>query len=187
MERALVLIKPDGVERSLIGKVIAQFEEAGLKVTALKMLNASDEQVQKHYTDDESWLVSVGKKTKQSYLDKGIEVKETEREIGLRVRSFLVNEITRSPIVAIVLEGNACAEVARKIAGSTEPKKADPYTIRGRYANDSYSLADKKQRSVRNIVHVSEDSTIAEKEIKVWFSDKEICKCERADEGALYG
>ena len=105
----------------------------------------------------------------------------------MRVRSFLVNELTRSPIVAIVLEGNAAAEVARKIAGGTEPKKADPYTIRGRYSNDSYALADKKQRSVRNIVHVSEDSTIAEKEIKVWFTDKEICKYDRADEEALYG
>ena len=146
-----------------------------------------NDQVSKHYTDDESWLLSVGKKTKQSYLDKGIEVKESEREIGMRVRSFLVNELTRSPIVAMVLEGNAAAEVARKIAGGTEPKKADPYTIRGRYSNDSYALADKKQRSVRNIVHVSEDSTIAEKEIKVWFTDKEICKYDRADEEALYG
>ena len=187
MERALVLIKPDGVERALIGRVIAQFEEAGLKVTALKMLKAGNDQVSKHYTDDESWLLSVGKKTKQSYLDKGIEVKESEREIGMRVRSFLVNELTRSPIVAMVLEGNAAAEVARKIAGGTEPKKADPYTIRGRYSNDSYALADKKQRSVRNIVHVSEDSTIAEKEIKVWFTDKEICAYNRADEEALYG
>ena len=77
---------------------------AGMKVTALKMLKAGNDQVSKHYTDDESWLLSVGKKTKQSYIDKGIEVKESEREIGMRVRSFLVNELTRSPIVAIVLE-----------------------------------------------------------------------------------
>ena len=187
MERALVLIKPDGVERALIGKVIAQFEDAGLKVTALKMLKAGDVQVAKHYTDDESWLLSVGKKTKQSYMDKGITVKESEREIGMRVRSFLVNELTRSPIVAIVLEGNACADVARKIAGATEPRKADPYTIRGRYSNDTYSLADKKQRSVRNIVHVSEDGTIAEKEIKVWFTDNEVCSYKRSDEDVIYG
>ena len=187
MERALVLIKPDGVERALIGRVIAQFEASGLKVTALKMLKPKEATVGKHYTDDEKWLISVGKKTKQSYLDKGIKVKETEREIGMRVRSYLIKELTRSPIVAMVLEGNAAAEVARKIAGSTEPKKAETYSIRGRYSNDSYSLADKKQRSVRNIVHVSEDSDIAEKEIAVWFSKEEICQYGRADEDALYG
>ncbi len=187
MERALVLIKPDGVERALIGRVIAQFEDSGLKVAALKMLKPDDKLVSKHYTDDESWLVSVGKKTKQSYIEKGIKVTESEREIGIRVRSYLVKELTRSPIVAMVLEGNAAAEVARKIAGSTEPKRADPYTIRGRYSNDSYSLADKKQRSVRNIVHVSEDSETAEKEIKIWFTDKEIYEYGRPDEGTIYG
>lgn len=187
MERTLVLMKPDGVERALIGKVIGKFEDAGLKVVALKLLKAKKETVEKHYTEDEEWLLSVGKKTKQSYMDKGQKVDETEREIGLKVRSFLVKELTRGPILAMVLEGNSAAEIARKIGGGTEPRKADPSSIRGMYSVDSYALADAKKRSVRNIVHIAENAEIAEKEIKVWFTDSEICDYKRTDEEAMYG
>jgi nucleoside-diphosphate kinase len=174
MERVLVLIKPDGVEKNIIGKVTAIFEEAGLKVVGMKMLKASGDVVQNHYTDDESWLLSVGKKAKQSYAEKGVEVKESEKEIGMRIRGALVKEITRGPIVAIVFEGTAATEAARKIAGSTEPRRADPSTIRGRFSTDSYEAADREGRPVRNIVHVSENKDIAEKEIAVWFKDTEL-------------
>lgn len=187
MERVLVLIKPDGIERALIGKIVGRFEDAGLKVVAIKMVKAKKETVEKHYTDDEEWLVSVGKKAKQSAIEKGQKVTETEREIGMRVRSSLVKELTRMPIIAFVLEGNAAADVARKIGGGTEPRKADPGSIRGMYSSDSYALADVKKRSVRNIVHISETGAIGEKEIKVWFSDSELCSYKRADEDAMYG
>lgn len=187
MDRALVLIKPDGIERALIGKIIAKFEESGLKVTAMKMVKAKKDTIEKHYTDDEEWLLSVGKKAKQSAIEKGQKVTESEREIGMRVRSLLVKELTRTPIVAFVLEGNACADVARKICGGTEPRKADPSSIRGMWSSDSYALADVKKRSVRNLVHVSENAQIAEMEIKTWFSDSEICNYKRVDEEAMYG
>lgn len=187
MEKVLVLIKPDGVERALVGKIIARFEDCGLKVVALKMLKPTKAMVEKHYTDDENWLVSVGLKTKQSYLEKGIEVKETEREIGMRIRQMLIKGLTDGPIVAFVLEGNSAAEISRKIAGGTEPRKADPSSIRGMYASDSYSLADSKQRPVRNLVHVSENAAIAESEIRIWFSEKELHEYTRADEESQYG
>ncbi|MDE1768444.1 MAG: nucleoside-diphosphate kinase [Candidatus Micrarchaeota archaeon] len=187
MDRALVLIKPDGIERALVGKVITKFEDAGLKITAIKMVKAKKETVEKHYTDDKEWLMSVGTKAKQSAIEKGQKVTETEIEIGMRVRNALVSELTRMPIVAFVLEGNAAADVARKIGGATEPRKADPSSIRGQYASDSYALADIKKRSVRNIVHISENAQIAEKEIKVWFGSSEICSYKRADEDAMYG
>ncbi len=186
MERALVLVKPDGVERALIGAAIKKFEDAGLKVTGLKMVKPTDELVGKHYTDDTEWLMSVGKKTKQAAIERGENVKETEMEIGQRVRSYLIKELTRGIVVAFVLEGNSAAEVARKLAGSTEPRKADPSSIRGTYSTDSYLLADQKKRPVRNIVHVSENAKIAEKEIKLWFKDSEIFKYKRADEEAMY-
>lgn len=174
MERALVLIKPDGVERSLIGKVIGKFEDAGLRVVALKMFKATKETVGNHYVEDTAWLESVGKKTRKSYVEKGMDVRETDREIGMNVRSMLMKELTRAPIVAMILEGNAANFIARKIAGATEPRAADPSSIRGMYANDSYDLADSEKRSVRNIVHVSETPKDAEREIKVWFSTSEI-------------
>ncbi len=187
MERVLVVIKPDGVERALIGKVIVRFEDAGLKVVAMKMLNAKKEMVEKHYTNDEAWLLSVGEKAKKSALEKGQKVTETEREIGVRVRNALIRELTRTPVVAFVLEGNAAADVARKIGGGTEPRKADPGSIRGMYSSDSYALADQKKRSVRNILHISETAEIGEQEIKVWFTESDICKYKRADEEAMYG
>ncbi|MCL5675381.1 MAG: nucleoside-diphosphate kinase [Candidatus Marsarchaeota archaeon] len=187
MERCLVLIKPDGVERALVGKIIGRFEDAGLHVVGLKLMKAEKEKVERHYTDDEGWLVSVGKKAKQAAIDKGEEVTETEKEIGIRVRNALIHELTRMPIVGFVLEGNAAVDVARKICGATEPRKADPGSIRGMYASDSYSLADIKKRSVRNLIHVSESPEIAEKEIGIWFSRNEICPYERADEKAMYG
>ncbi|MCL4375795.1 nucleoside-diphosphate kinase [Candidatus Marsarchaeota archaeon] len=186
MERALVLIKPDGIERALIGNVISKFEISGLKVVGIKMLNATKEMAGKHYAEDEEWLTSVGKKMKASYKEKGEEITEPDRAIGMRVREMLMNELIRVPIIAMVLEGNAANDVARKIAGSTEPRKADPSTIRGMYSSDTYGLADKQKRPVRNIVHVSESKEAAEKEIKVWFKESEIYKYKRADEGAMY-
>lgn len=187
MERALVLVKPDGVERALIGAVIKRFEDSGLKVVGLKMVKPTETVVGKHYTDDKEWLLSVGAKAKQSAKEKGSESEETEMEIGRRIRSLLISELTKGVVVAFVLEGNSAAEAARKIAGGTEPRRADPSSIRGTYSTDSYSMADQKKRPVRNIVHVSENGEIAEKEIKVWFSESELFKYERADEEAMYG
>jgi nucleoside-diphosphate kinase len=186
MERVLVLIKPDGVERAIIGKVISVFEDTGLKVVGMKMLKATSDIIQKHYTDDENWLLSVGSKTKKSYAEKGIEVKESEREIGLRIRSQLISEISKNSIVAIVFEGNSAIEIGRKLAGVTEPRKADPSTIRGKYSSDSYELADKEKRPLRNIVHVSENAEIAKDEIKVWFKENELFDYKRADEDVMY-
>ena len=187
MERVLVVMKPDGIERGLTGAVLKTFEECGLKLVAIKMLKADQTLVGKHYVEDKDWMLSVGKKTKQSALEKGVEMKETEMEIGQRVRQALIRELTRTPVVAFVLEGNAAAEIARKIIGATEPRKADPASIRGKYASDSYGLADGKKRSVRNVVHISEEAKVAEKEIKVWFKDSEFAKYKRTDEDVLYG
>lgn len=187
MDRALVLVKPDGVERALIGAVIKRFEDSGLKVVGLKMVKPTEAVVGSHYTDDKEWLLSVGKKAKQSAKEKGSKSDDTEMDIGRRIRSLLIKELTHGVVVAFVLEGNSAAEAARKIAGGTEPKSADPSSIRGAYSTDSYSMADRKKRPVRNIVHVSENGEIAEKEIKIWFNDSELFKYSRADEESMYG
>ncbi len=185
MENALVLIKPDGVERAVIGKVIARFEETGLKVIGLKMIKASEKQAGSHYADDKEWLLSVGKKATQSNMEKGIATTESEMEIGLRIRSLLIKELSKSPIVAMVLQGNAANDVARKLAGSTEPRKADPSTIRGSLSIDTYGAADSGKRPIRNIVHVSENKEAAEREIKIWFAESELHKYKRCDEDIL--
>ncbi|MGC8495781.1 MAG: nucleoside-diphosphate kinase [Candidatus Micrarchaeia archaeon] len=185
IKRALILVKPDGVYRALIGKAISTLEEAGLKVVALKMVRPDRETAAKHYVANDEWLSSVGKKSKQSYMERGIEVKESELEIGKRIHGQLLDYLTSGPIVAIVVEGNEAPFVARKLMGPTEPKKADPSTFRGRYSSDSYDLGDKMQRPVKNLVHIS-DEEVAEREISVWFKESEISSYKRADEEVLY-
>lgn len=176
MERALVVVKPDGMEKAIIGKIITKMEDCGLRVVGVKMVKANEAIVGKHYAPNEEWLLTVGKNSRAGYEKAGKKVKETDMEIGMRIRSMLMKELTRVPIVAIVFEGNAANKIARKLAGATEPKSADPSTLRGMYANDSYELADKEARPIRNIVHVSDSPESADREIKVWFSDSELFK-----------
>ncbi len=186
MERTLVLIKPDGVYRALIGEIIKRFEQAGLKIVAIKMIKPSKELVGKHYYADKEWLESVGQKTKASYEKEGKIVKETPLEIGMRVRNTLLNYLTGKPVVAMVVEGNEAIFIVRKILGSTEPKSADPGSIRGSLSSDSYAFADSQGRSARNLVHASGDKKDAEREIPIWFSKDEIIEYKRADEDAMF-
>ena len=186
IERSLVLVKPDGVYRAIIGRIIDRFETAGLKVIALKMLRPSREFVGNHYAADDEWLKSVGTKAKASYKEKGIEVKETEIEIGNKVRNQLIDFLADEPVVAMVIEGNCSISIIRKIVGSTEPKTADSGSIRGMYSNDSYDLSDKQDRAMKNIIHASSSVNDAKKEIDVWFKKNEILEYGRADEDAQY-
>ena len=181
MERTLVLVKPEGVKRALIGKVIGRFEDTGLKVTALKMLLPNRDIAGRHYPLDEEWYTNAWKKT-----EKGPEFKETPLQLGERVRSWLIENLISGPVVAMVIAGNDAIASVRKIVGATAPNRADPYSIRGMYSTDSYDLADTRKRVVRTIVHASDSVPTAEREIKVWFTDNEISDYKRADEDAVY-
>ncbi len=186
MERTLVLIKPDGVRRALIGRVIARFESAGLKVSGIKMVVPGRELVAKHYTDSEDWLRSVGAKAKKAYEAKGITPKESEVELGSKVRARLIDYLSSGPVVCMVIEGNESIFAVRKIVGSTEPRSADPSSIRGSLSTDSYALADSLDRPLKNIIHASEDKSSAESEISLWFEESELIKYKRADEDIIY-
>ncbi|MDE1804934.1 MAG: nucleoside-diphosphate kinase [Candidatus Micrarchaeota archaeon] len=186
MERTLVLIKPDGVERALIGKIISKFEDTGLKVVAIKIVKPGKDVVSQHYIEDKAWMEGVGNKTIKSQEAQGIKVKETALQIGQRVRAALMDYLTGQPVVAMVIEGNEAIAMVAKITGATSPVRADPSTIRGAYSSDSYDLADSKKRAVKNIIHASDAKATAEREIKVWFTTKEIIDYKRADEGAMY-
>ncbi|MCL4374050.1 nucleoside-diphosphate kinase [Candidatus Marsarchaeota archaeon] len=185
IKRVLVLVKPDGVYKALIGKAISMLEAAGLKVVAIKMVKPDKNMAAKHYIADEGWLLNTGKKAKASYLEKGQPVKESELEIGKRVHSWLLDYIISGPVVAIVFEGNEAPFIAKKLLGPTEPRKADPSTFRGKYSSDSYDLADARKRAVKNLVHISDEET-AEREIHVWFKDSEISNYKRIDEDLMY-
>lgn len=186
MEKTLVLIKPDGVYRALIGRIISRFEDSGLKVVAIKMVKPEKEVTDLHYSSDEDYLKSVGTKTKESFKKSGREVKESELEIGQRVRGYLLDYITMKPVVAMVVEGNDAIYVVRKIVGSTEPKTADPGSLRGSLSSDSYELADASGRPVRNIIHAAANKSDADKEIALWFKKNELIEYKRIDHDAQY-
>ncbi|MGC8675981.1 MAG: nucleoside-diphosphate kinase [Candidatus Micrarchaeia archaeon] len=186
IERTLVLIKPDGVYRSLVGRIITEFENAGLKIVAMKLVKPTKELAMKHYPADEGWYNALWEKTKKSFEEQGKQFNETPQQTGDRVRGYLVDYIAGKPVVAMVVEGNEAIQNVRKLAGATSPSKADPSTIRGKYTTDSYDLADYKGRAVKNIVHASDGKDTAEREIGTWFDESEIVEYKRADEDVMY-
>lgn len=174
IERTLAIIKPDGVQRGLVGNIIHRFERTGLKIIAMKMVWADKKLVGEHYTDDTAYLESVGQKALFAARDRGIELKETALEIGQRVRASNMRYISTGPVVAFVLEGNTAVQSVRNVIGGTNPLTADIGTIRGDLTIDDFTQADAEQRSVRNLMHASGDMAEAEREIPLWFTNKEL-------------
>ncbi len=192
MEKTFVMVKPDGVNRGLIGEVITRFERAGLKLVGLKMVHPTKEMVKNHYPSTEKWFTIVGEKTLTSYKEMGLNPAEhlgTDKagEIGRIVKGWLVDFISSSPVVCMVWEGNHAIQNVRRLVGNTLPIKANPGTIRGDFTCDSPDLANMKNRPIRNIVHASGDPEEAHNEINLWFTDKELHTYKRADEEIMFG
>ncbi|MBI5134322.1 MAG: nucleoside-diphosphate kinase [Candidatus Taylorbacteria bacterium] len=187
-ERTLAVIKPDGVQRGLIGEIIGRFERIGLKVVATKMMVLSSDFVEKHYTLDPEWRRITGEKTIKSYADKGLKhpVSEDPIKVTEVILAKLKKYMTSGPVVALVLEGAHSVEVVRKLVGSTEPLSSDVGTIRGDFVLDSYRMADSDGRSVRNLIHASGSPKEAEQEIPHWFSKGEIVDYKHVQEKIIY-
>ncbi|MCS7171956.1 MAG: nucleoside-diphosphate kinase [Armatimonadetes bacterium] len=189
-ERTLLVVKPDGVQRGLVGEILGRLERAGLKIVGLKMLRASRGLLEQHYPDREDFLRTLGTKTKEAFETYGLDVRErmgTEDlvEIGARVRSWLIEFMASGPVVAAVIEGVHAVSAVRKLVGKTLPIFADPGTIRGDFSTDSPALANLELRPVRNLVHASGTLEEAAHEIGLWFAEEEIHPYRRADEGVL--
>jgi len=150
LQRSLILLKPDALDRGIIGEILTRFERVGAKIVGLKMLVSKEDTAKKHYTDD------------------------LAKRRGEAVRQRMIDMITMGPIVAVVLEGIEMIEVGRKMVGATEPKSAAPGTIRGDYAHVSYGYADNKNIGVFNLIHASSSPEDAEAEINVWFKPEEL-------------
>ena len=155
-QRALVVIKPDGVQRSLVGEVISRYERVGLKLVGMRMLVPNEALVRAHYQLDPQWKRKVGEKLVNSARERGIALDtEDPVEHGERVLLRLSRYMTSGPVVAMVWQGAHAVDVVRKITGGTEPRSSDVGTIRGDFMLDSYEMANADERSVRNIVHAS--------------------------------
>jgi nucleoside-diphosphate kinase len=152
MERTLILIKPDAMQRGLAGEILTRFERMGLKIIAVKMLRPDREHYYHHY-ETISKMVS---RYSQEIFDINTE--------------FMM----QGPVIAAVLEGIEAVAAVRKMVGDTQPKTAAPGTIRGDYSHISYDHANAHNVGLPNLLHASGDPAEAEQEIKHWFSDDEL-------------
>lgn len=185
-ERSLVLLKPDTVQRSLVGEVIKRFEQTGLKIVAMKMIVPTEAQLLTHYNKDNAWYERKGKGIVEELTAQGKEITKEPMEYGKDIIRTIVRYMTAAPVVAMILEGNKAVSVVTKIVGTTEPSTSDVGTIRGDYTIDSYSHATFENRAVRNLVHQSESPEEAEREIAIWFANTEMMNYVTAQERILY-
>jgi len=188
-ERTLVFLKPDGVQRGLVGEVVRRFERAGLRIAGMKMVRAPRALLDRHYPSDEGFLRTIGGKTREAFEAAGLDVrKETGTDdpvaIGRQVREWLIVFVGSAPVVAFVLEGTHAVAVVRKLVGDTLPFRAAPGTIRGDFSADSPTVANLQKRPVRNLVHASGTVEEAAAEISLWFAPGDLHDYERID-GAL--
>ena len=158
IEKSLVIIKPDGVERSLVGEIINRFENTGLKIIGMKMVWIDKKFAEQHYS---------AHKSKPFFKE-------------------LVDFITEGPVVAVVFEGVHAVENVRRLVGSTSPHESAPGTIRGDFAHISMAYASKKGLGGKNVVHASGSKKEADEEIKLWFTNEELHSYTTVDEKHVF-
>lgn len=185
-ERTLVILKPDAVQRGLIGETIKRIEKTGLKLIAMKLVMAKEEQLWSHYNKDDAWYIKKGEQTIEEKKSLGLPVEKEAIEYGKDIIRALVNFMSCGPIVPMIFEGNQAVGVVKKIVGSTEPLTSEAGTIRGDYTLDSYNLANVDGRAVRNLIHCSDPVEDAQREIPIWFNDDEILNYRLVAEQILY-
>lgn len=186
-EQTLIIIKPDGVQRSLIGEIIKRYERIGLKLVAVKMLVPTEEHIEKHYTLDPKWRTVTGEKTIASYKAKGLKPwSEDPLEITGKILKNLKKYMTSGPVVAMIWQGAHAVKICRKVTGGTEPLTSDVGSIRGDLVLDSYQMSDEDDRSVRNLIHASGSIEEAQMEIKHWFKKEDITNYRLVQEQILY-
>ncbi len=149
VERTLVLLKPDALARGLVGRILARFEDALLKIVAARMVWMDAELARQHYFD-------------------------VEQRLGREVYETIAEFMQTGPVLALVLEGVEAVSCVRKLVGATYPDQAAPGTIRGDFAHTSKAYALARSIPVANLVHASASPEDAEHEIGVWFTKADM-------------
>lgn len=176
VERTLILVKPDVIQRQIFGEVLTRFERKGFKIVGMKMLNATKEQVARHYVDEDAYLIETGEKAKKGAIVRGEDVSNwNSLERGKVIRQNNILYLTCGPIIAMVLEGHGVVAGVRKLLGSTSPASGDVGTIRDDYSFDTFELADYVSRATRTMIHASDSPENAKREVKIWFKETELC------------
>lgn len=189
-ERTFVILKPDTIQRGLVGEIIQRFERIGLKIVGMKMHMADEAKLWEHYNKDDAWFLKKGLKIAENRKGLGLPVDKEPIEYGRDIIGVVVKYMRAGPVVSLVLEGNQAANVVKRIVGGTEPTTADSGTIRGDFAIDSYYLCDVDgSRGLRNLVHctdLADGEGAAEREIGIWFTEEEIVNYRLIAEAMLY-
>ena len=186
-ERSFVLIKPDGLQRTLVGEIMRRYERLGLKLVGVKMLVPSAEHIEKHYLLHPGWKKAVGEKAIESYTKKGKKPpSDNPLVVGEQVIERLKKYLTSGPVIAMVWQGAHAVGIVRKVTGGTEPLSSDVGTIRGDFVLDSYQMADADDRAIRNLIHASGSVEEAEAEIPHWFKKEELVNYRLVQEQILY-
>lgn len=159
-EQTFVIIKPDAVQRGLIGEIMSRFERVGLKLVAAKMLKPSKEHYYHHYEN-------IGKMVSRR---------------GQKAFDVTLAMMQQGPVLALVWQGVEAVSLVRKLVGTTEPKAALPGTIRGDYAHMSFGHADANDVGIPNLIHASGDVDEARAEIAHWFTEDEMYDYETTHE-----
>lgn len=187
-EHTVILVKPDGIKRGLMGEIVSRFERVGLKIVAMKMVWVDEELAKKHYpTSRKKWLENIGKRTLETYEEYGRDPGEdldtmSHVEIGKKMANWLVDYLTSGPVVAMIIEGENAILTARKIVGHTFGDKATPGTIRGDYSRSRGYAAYKAGMAGHNLIHSSGNAEEAKFEEELWFRKNEIHSYKRLDE-----
>jgi nucleoside-diphosphate kinase len=180
-EQTFIIIKPDGVMRGLTGEILTRIDRLGLKIVAIKMVNATEQQLTEHYPmSDEAWVARLGEKGLSAFESAGLNPVEIlgtgdETIIGKGVTQALVKYMTSGPVICLVVQGINATAMIRKLIGSTLPNNAELGSIRGDFSLDSPTVANIEGRSLHNIIHASETVSEAQNEIAIWFNPLEIC------------
>lgn len=185
-ERTLVIIKPDGVQRSLLGEIISRFERTGLKFVAFKFFIPTEEQCWEHYQKNDEWFLAKGTNILKEREAAGMPVDKEAIEYGKDIIRQLAIFMTSGPVLAFILEGNRSVGIVKKLVGGTEPLTSDVGTIRGDLTLDSYALAGVDQRAVRNLIHCTDNPEESQREIDIWFDKKDIIDYKLLQEQVLY-
>lgn len=185
-ERSFVIIKPDGLQRSLVGDILSRFERTGLKLVSLKLTVLDSDRIWKHYDKDDEWFLKKGTKIAEDRAAAGLSAEKDPIEYGKDIIRALEKYMTAGPVVVMVWEGNSAVSVVTKLVGETAPNSANVGTIRGDLTSDSYDIAAIDDRAVRNLIHCSDTPENAEKEIAMWLSEDEVIKYRLLNEAILY-
>ena len=185
-EQTLLIVKPDGVQRALMGDIIKRVERTGLKFVGFKFFVPTEDQCWEHYKKDDKWFQEKGERTLKERKANGMSADKDAIEYGKDIIRLLVKFMTSGPVLGMVIEGNQAAGIVKKIVGGTEPLTSDVGTIRGDLTVDSYEIAGIDERAVRNLVHCSDNAEDAERETKIWFVENEIMDYRLVQEQILY-